>query len=65
MLTFPASVIINGTKACVDINVIDDIIVEDTENFQLTLSNPFPASIVLGPNANLTIVDNDSKYSIH
>ena len=60
MLTFQESMIENGTKSCVNINITNDMILEDTESLHLTLSNPSPASIVFGPNPTVRIIDDDS-----
>lgn len=64
MLTFPDSTIENGTKSCVNVSITNDMILEDTESLQLTLSDPSPASIVFGPNATVRIIDDDSMLSV-
>ena len=64
MLTFQESMIENGTKSCINISITNDMILEDTESLQLTLSNPSPASIVFGPNSTVRIIDDGSMLSV-
>lgn len=46
------------------INIIDDNIVECSENFYVTITSVFSCGVTIGTsnNSEVTIIDNDSKY---
>lgn len=48
----------------VDIDLVDDLLVEQTESFGVSLSFTSDKSIQLGDPATINILDNDGKYVI-
>ena len=60
-LSFPIGSLINSTS-CVDVTIVDDVIVEFSEEFSVSLSSSDP--VVFDPiqEANVSIIDNDSKF---
>ena len=61
-LTFPIGADINST-ACVNITINDELIVEYTEEFSVSLSSSDPVIIEPIQEANVSIADNDGKCS--
>ena len=63
MLTIPSTTAV-GNSVCRDITVIDDMIVEENETFNITVETSDSNDIIMGPStATVTIIDNDSKYN--
>ena len=55
------------TTKSFDLTILEDIIIEDTESFQLSivdLSLPHDVSVGNIPSATVNIIDNDCKYCI-
>ena len=51
-----------GSFVCRNITVPDDMIVEDSETFTITVETSNPNDMIMGPGtAIVTIVDDDSK----
>ena len=62
-LTIPSTTAV-GNSVCRDITVIDDMIVEENETFNITVETSDSNDIIMGPSTvTVTIIDNDSKYN--
>ena len=49
---------------CHNISVSDDMIVEDSETFTITVETSNPNDVIMGPTtAIVTILDDDGKYN--
>ena len=65
VLTIPSTAAVS-TAVCRDITVPDDMIVEDSETFTISVETSNPNDVIMGPStATVTIVDNDSKSIQH
>ena len=54
----------NGDMQCIDVDIIDDIIVETIETFTVTLTTA-SSVVALGNNVTrVTITDTDSEYTV-
>ena len=49
------------TRACTRIPIVDDLLDENDENFDLTLTTDDPDIALAPDNAMVIIIDNDSK----
>ena len=60
-LTFTES----GTQT-IPVDIVDDMVFENTESFSIVLSNPQPGSVVLNPDTiTITIRDNDERECLY
>ena len=59
-LTFTADDVIN-TALCVNVTIVDDSIVEPEQSFTVSLTSNDPVQFVPVQQANVVIMDNDSK----
>lgn len=50
---------------CVELEVLNDLVLEQVEVLQLQLSSDEPAVRIPVPSLSVTIVDNDSKMSVY
>ena len=63
MLTIPSTTVV-GNSVCRGITVTDDMVVEESETFNITVETSDSNDIITGPStATFTIIDNDSKYN--
>ena len=63
VLTIPSAAAI-GTVVCHNITVPDDMIMEDSETFTITVETINPNDVVIGPStATVTIVDIDGRLT--
>lgn len=53
----------NAPRSCVTVSIIDDIITENTEHFELSIVTNSSSVIVTGPNATISIEDDDCKFA--
>ena len=61
VLVIPSTAAVSNS-VCRDVNVTDDIIVEDSEAFTITIETSNPNDVIMGPStAIVTIVDDDGK----
>ena len=53
-----------GSFMCLNISVPDDMIVEDSETFTITVETSNPNDVIMGPStAIVTIADDDGKHN--
>lgn len=57
-MTFAPS---DGDKKCVNVTIVDDSLVENNEEFSLTLTTSDSAVSLTSSEATVTIIDNDGK----
>ena len=53
-----------GNRECFNVGIVDDALLEGSENLTLLLSNPFNARVEFRPDPNIatiSIIDNDGK----
>ena len=63
ILTIPSTMVANNF-VCHNITVTDDMIVEGSETFIITVETSNPNNVIMGLNtAIVTIIDNDGKYN--
>ena len=63
VLLIPSTTAISNS-VCRDVNVTDDMIVEDSEIFTITMETSNPNDVIMGPSAAIVnIVDDDGKYN--
>ena len=60
VLSFISGQILNS-PSCVNVTIIDDAIVEETENCTLVLSTEFPGVSISRPQCIVEIFDNDNS----
>ena len=59
-VTFAAGAISSGSTACVAITIVNDLVVEGDQTFQLAIAGSDPTLTVSGP-TTVTITDNDGE----
>ncbi len=52
----------NGLRQCLTIDLVDDIVTEDKEQFQIIMEAITPGAELGIANATIVIIDNDGKY---